>query len=256
VQLQTGFGAALCAGLVASAASAGVTFSFSSDSNNDGPTFFGEPTGAPGGSNLLMDGADHDASGSVIVGLMVDANGDEPGGGSTFNSIFDFEGVTISYDATDLGSGIWQHQYTMSGSFSFVESGTGAEVLQIDFTNAYFTSFSSGPDASFSLGNAAALQTNAAVDSGLLFTPGAPLVALGIDAADLAASENFAFSLTNMTAAEDPSLPLHLGADGSWQHHWMSEGSFSAAASAIPAPGALALLVCSLFVGFGRKRAA
>lgn len=241
-----GFVAALCTGLVAASANAAVTFSFASDTNNDGPTFFGGPL--PGGPvNGLSDGAAFDSSGAVIVNLMVDPNGDLPGGGSAFNSVFDFDGVSTGYSVGAFAGG-FVHVWSFSGSFTFTDTGTGLEVLRIDFTNALFTSFSSDQ---FELGPSATLQANAATDAGLSFTPGMPLAGLGITAADLSAQEGFAFGLTNLRSIV-PGMPLHLGQGGSWFHPWIAEGSFSA--SAVPGPAAAALLGAAALIGRRRRR--
>jgi hypothetical protein len=242
VNVHSGCVAALVGGLVVSAANGAVTFSFSSDGNNDGPTFAGDQF-------VLSDGADFDANNSVIVGLLVDPNGDLPGGGITFNSLFEFQAETTGYDIVEIEPGLFVHSWTMSGSFTFTETGTGIEVLQIDFDNAVFNSVSS---SSGLLGGTATLQAHAATGS-VAFTPGSPLLGLGIDASDLAFGEGFAFSLTNLAAAAGAgSVGV---SDGAWATEWISEGSFSAAASAIPAPGAMALLVGAMLAQSRRRRA-
>lgn len=254
------YGGALGGAALASSANASVIFSFGSSSNADGPTFLGEMAPMtepppPEGTNMLTDGGMHDASGEVVVGLQVDANGHEPGGGTSFNSVFSFEAMSLDYEVSQFGGG-WVHQWTMDGEFVFTESGSGVEVLRIVFDNALFTSFVEfGDDGSgqFEMGRSATLQSNEGADPSLSFIAGAPLIALGIT--DLSVGEAFGFALSDIVALDHPSLPLHLmGDSGGWFHHWMAEGSFVASASAVPAPGALALLLCSIVVGLTRRR--
>jgi hypothetical protein len=251
VNFHPGFVAALCSGFIASASYAGVSFSFGSDSNPDGPTFAG--TGLPAGSsNQLLDGSAFDSSGATEVGLIVDVNGNQPGGGSLFNSIFDFTGVTSSYSASAFAGG-FLHSWSVSGSFTFTETGSGLEVLQIDFTNAVFTSFSA---SSSTLGSSATLQTSDDLDAALLFTPGAPLLGLGVTAAALASDESFSFSLSGLQASNGSGAPLALSAGGHWNQSWLSEGSFSASASPVPGPAGLALLGIAAIMGRRARRRA
>jgi hypothetical protein len=233
--------AAAAALFLSSAAPADVIFSFASDSNNDGPTFAGERHDMLG--NELFDAAGHDAGGSVMVGLFVDANGDDPGGGSVFDAIFDFEAVTTGYSVSSFAGG-FVHQWSMEGFFSFTETGTGLEVLRISFANALFTSFSNDQ---FALGQTATIQTSISVDSSLSFDAGEPLAGLGITDAALSERQGFAFTLTNLRSPEFPGQVLHLFENGDFTHHWVSEGSFSA--SAVPGPGSWAIGAIGLFAG-------
>jgi MYXO-CTERM domain-containing protein len=224
--------------MLSALAAADTTFSFASDSNNDGPTFEGL---AP---SSIVDGEALDASGDVIVDLLFDANGDLPGGGSSFNSFFNFDADTTDYNVTAFG-GNFIHSWTMSGSFDFVETGTGLTVLTIAFENALLTSFSSSSTA---LGTTATLQSSEDVDPGLAFTPGNPLIGLGIT--DLSANEGFAFTLTNIVSLAGGSVGLTQ--QGAFVGDWQSEGSFSAVA--VPAPGALAMLGLAALAGRRRRR--
>lgn len=242
--------ALLVSAVVVSTANASVTFSFASDSNNDGPTFFGHgTTGSP--TNVLTDAAAFDNSGQVVVGLMVDTNGDAPGGGTTFNSLFSFTGATTNYAATPFAGG-FLHSWSMSGTFSFTDTGSGLQVLAINFTNAVFTSFSASAST---LGTTAALQDSEALDTPLTFVPGAPLIGLGINAAALASNEGFSFALANIRSAPTAGAPLTIGTNGAWLQQWVSEGSFAAAAQAIPGPGSLALLGFGMLASCRRRRA-
>lgn len=252
MKLQLGCVGALCASVAVSSAHAGVTFSFSADSNNAGPEFTGQsaPT-LP--FNIASDGGIFNPNSSVIVELLVDVNGAMPGGGTVFNSIFDFSGVTASYSVIPFGNG-YAHHWVMSGSFTLTETGSGLEVLRVDFNQALFSSFSDSTDL---LASTATLQTSETLDAGLTFTAGAPLVGLGVTNADLALGENFAFALSNIQAVGNSSAPLTLGANGNWMQNWIGDASFTAGASAIPAPGAIALLMLGIFMGWrGRRRLA
>lgn len=245
------FGVVLFASAVAvSTANASVTFSFASDSNNDGPTFFGHGTpGSP--TNVLTDAAAFDNSGQVIVGLTVDTNGDAPGGGTVFNTLFSFTGATTNYASMPFAGGFLQ-SWSMSGTFNFTETGSGLQVLAISFTNAVFTSFS---PSSTTLGTTATIQDSEALDAPLTFIPGAPLIGLGVNAAALASNEGFSFALANIRSAPAAGAPLTIGANGSWLQQWVSEGSFAAAAQGVPGPGSLAILGFGLLAGPRRRRA-
>jgi hypothetical protein len=231
------------------AAAADITFSFASDSNADGPTFFGGFDEMKG--NHILDGEDHDDDdGDVIVGLIVDENGDAPGGDTTLSSVFSFEAMTTSYSVAAFDGG-FVHQWTAEGFFTFTQTGTGLEVLRIRFENALFTSWSANQ---FELGTTASLQSSTGIDPELEFHAGEALIAQGITDADISTNEGFGFSLTNIRSAEFPGLPLHLFANGDFAHHWISEGSFSATAA--PCPGAWVLVLGGFLPGARRRRLA
>lgn len=239
---------AISAGVLisASTANAAITFSFASDTNPDGPTFNGFTPA--GGGNTLRDGAPFDSSGAVEVGLLVDANGDLPGGATTFTSRLLFNGSTTGYNVTGFG-GAFTHSWTMTGSIEFIETGSNLTVLTINFTNALFSSFS---DSMANLGTSATIQGNRLTDPSLSFVAGQPLNGLGITSASLSANQSFGFSLSDIRTAAGGASPVEVGLNGSWPTAWISEGSFSAAA--IPAPAVLALFGIAGTVGMRRRR--
>jgi hypothetical protein len=251
VKLYSGLAAALCAGIVVVPASAGITFSFAADSDDSGFTYSGTNSSPAPPINLLSDSVGD----PVIVDLIVDVNGAAPGGSTTFNTIFDFSGMTSSYSAIPFAGG-FVHHWAMGGSFTFTQTGSGLEVLRIDFGNALFSSISNSMTA---LGGSASLQTSEGLDGSLNFIAGSPLAGLGITNEDLDANESFSFGLSDLHAAgANPSAPLTIGAGGSWLQSWLADASFTAGAgAAVPSPGAIVLLLLSgLVTRRGRRRVA
>ena len=214
-----------------SVATADVTFSFASDDNQDGPTFWG--TGA-----LILDAGMFSADGIVNVDMLVDPDGDGPGGRTAFETAFLFKVGTFDYFMTPFDGG-FIHHWLVAGSYLFEKTGTESLVLDVSFNggNALLTSWS--PNAK-TLGATIPLQDAFEVDPALVFTAGVPLNDLGIF--DLP-QPDFAFTFTNVRSIATGGLPM-INAAGLFIDPWLSEGSWSA--HAIPAPGALALLGCGL----------
>lgn len=247
--------AALCACGFAASANAEILFSFSANSNPDGPTLWGDPAVADGGVvNQLFDAAPFNADNAVNVTLSVDVNGHDPGGVTNFNTRLVMPGATTSsYVRFDNGS-VFTHNWIMSGSFALIDVLTQEAVLTVAFDNAQFTSFSGAGDA---MGATAALQGSEGVDANLSFTPGAALQGLGIN--DLSVGESFAFAISNIM----PLVPLAgevptVGIDqtGNWLNTWVGDASFSASASIVPGPGALIAMAGGLACWRRRRRVA
>ncbi|TVQ53482.1 MAG: hypothetical protein EA377_07860 [Phycisphaerales bacterium] len=228
---------------MAGVTNAAVTFSFASDSIDNGPAFGG---GGAGAQDQLGTG-----TGSPLnLTLLVDPDSTTPGGVASFDASFNFTATAIDHDFTTFGSAV-VHNWLLNGSFSFVDNVSGDDILTISFNEAIMTSVS---NSGLALGSTATIQASQDLSpSNLTFTPGAALTSLGITAADLSAQENFSFTLTNILSTTGTSHPM-LGSNGTWQQAWLADGSFSA--SAIPAPGALALLALSGLIGATRRRRA
>lgn len=214
---------ALAALLLLSAPVGAVTFSFASDDNDDGPTFQGHSGGSM--VNDFNEGSAPSADGTVQVDLMVDLNDDASGGVVIFPSVLTFGGNISGYSVVARGAG-FVHQWDVSGSFTFRHQGTGQLLLVVSFDNGLFTTYS--PSVG-SLGETATLQDSAGVDSALTFTPSTMLAAIGVTSTSVSASEDFAFTLTNIRSTVLSGLPYidH----GQFLHGWIAEGSFSAHAS-------------------------
>lgn len=225
--------------LATSAASADITFSFASESHEDGPVFLGENSG---GSNELSNFASPNS-----VNLLVNPDSTMPGGISSFNAAYSLNTTTTFYQSVGFGP-VTTHQWVLDGSFSFVDTSSNDLILTVMFNEAVLTSVSG---SSSTMGSTATLQSSLDIDAGLTFIAGPALNAIGIDSANLSQSQDFAFTLTNIQEMSGSGLPS-LGMDGSWTDSWTSEGSFSA--SAIPAPGALALLGLAGLICVRRRR--
>lgn len=227
-----------------SAATADVTFSFASDDNRDGPTFWGF---LDGGLNRILDAGPFSADGWVNVDMMVDPDGDGPGGSTAFATAFEFDGITTRYLLIPFNGG-FIHQWLMEGQYFFEKTGTGLHVLDVHYQRALLTSWSPSPSV---LGDTMTLQDSWQVDPALLFVAGDPLNGLGIFDADLI-QPDYAFTFTNIRSIETGARPL-IGAKGEFIDPWISEGSWSA--HGVPAPGAFALLGYGLLAARRRRRA-
>lgn len=221
-----------------SAASAAITFSFASESHEEGSVFLGQNSG---GQNQLSNFAS-----PTGVTLLVDSDSTTPGGISSFNANFGLGATTTSYQMVSFGP-VTTHQWTLSGSFSFIDANTSADILTVNFDQAVLTSVSS---SNTSMGSTATLQSSFDFDPGLSFTAGSALNAIGITSTNQSQMQDFAFTFTNIQSLAG-GLP-GIDVNGDWTSSWSSDGSFSA--SAIPTPGTLAILILAGLVGTRRRR--
>lgn len=213
---------ALALSTVLATPAAAVTFSFASDDNDDGPTFVGNSGGSM--PDDLNEASAFSFDGAVNVDLMVDANEDAVGGVTVFKARLFFAGRTSNYGLQGRGAG-WVHSWDVDGEFLFVDAASGQPILAVTFDFGWLSTTSSNIVA---LGDTATLQTSEGVDPSITFTTFTPLHAIGIKNVHVAASEDFAFTFTNLRAS-----PARGGGPARIDHgeflgDWLSEGSFSA----------------------------
>ena len=216
----------ILASVLAALPAAGVTFSFASDDNDDGPTFRGNSGGSMPydlneASGLSLDG-------NVDVDLMVDTNGDAAGGVVVIPSRFYFDGVISNFTIT-LRGGARVIQWDVEGTFYFTQASSFGLLLIVTFDNALLTTYSPN---SFTMGQTATLQSSDDVDAGLDFTSTLLFQSLtGVSNLALNGSEDFAFTFTNIRDIDSGGGLPRLD-HGLFLRNWASEGSFSAHAAA------------------------
>jgi len=215
--------AALCL-LVAAAPAAAVTFSFASDDNHDGPTLRGNSGGSM--PDDLNEAASFSLDSTVDVDLIVDLNDDAAGGLVTFQAELEVAAAIRSYSVAARGANYVQ-QWDLDGVIAFRHAGTGQLLLTITFDNALFTSLS--PSIG-SLGETASLQGSEGTDPVIRFRTFPLLQGIGVNDGAVSASEDFAFTMTRIRRTPGGGLPYldH----GLFLSNWISEGSFSAHATA------------------------
>ncbi|MFZ4574111.1 MAG: hypothetical protein ACOYN0_06915 [Phycisphaerales bacterium] len=222
---------------IAAGSSHAALFSFASDRNQDGPTFSALAV------NAISDGRSLDANGVISVDFLADRDNDGPGAAQSVEAQFEFAANITSYQVVAFG-GQFIHNFTISGAFNIVQPGAQPTVIfHAMFNNALFSSFSNSANQ---LGRSAQIQANDQADPSLMFATGGVLA--DIDVSD---QRDFAFSLSNVQLANGNRVPV--SANGITAVPWSAEGSFSA--SAIPAPGVLALGGLGLIATARRRRA-
>lgn len=228
--------AALSGCMFMGAAQADITFSFGSDGNADGPTF-------AGGGLSMFDGGAFSGDGQVNVDFLVDTNGDGAGGGFNFAEVFLFGAELSNYTMSAEGGG-FVHIWHVQGAFSMDD---GTFDFGVSWDDALLVSYS---ESSRFLGTTMTLQGSEGIDPSVLFQAGENLNGIGITDASISGNESFAFSLTNVRTLEGQRVPV--SNEGVILDEWISEGSFSA--SAVPAPGALGLLISAGLISRRRRR--
>lgn len=203
-----------------------VCFSFASDRNSDGPTFFGQPP------VNVRDGSPVDPSGSVVVELWV-----QPfcNSGPLFS-----RKVQVLY-RTEIGPyqpfpflGGFANTWNAEGLVRFIDLATSSVFLDIEFHRGLMTSWSTAPDL---LGPTATVQDSEDLDPNIQFIAGPELLAIlaaaGYPAGLLDVGEDFAFTMTNIRepgpGGAAAVVPIVV-ATGELLDRWVAEGSFSAAA--------------------------
>ncbi|MCP3960319.1 MAG: hypothetical protein GY719_20950 [bacterium] len=201
-----------------------VTFSFASDDNHDGPTFNGHSGGSM--PDDLNEASAFSVDGVVNVDLMVDLNDDAPGGIVIFPAEFFFAGSISNYTPSARGAN-WVQTWDVDGVATFRHAGTGQNLLQITFDGALLTSLSPSLGT---LGETATLQDSEGVDPTIRFRTFPLLQGIGVNDGAVALSEDFAFTMTRIRRTDTNGLPFldH----GLFLRSWISEGSFSAHATA------------------------
>lgn len=202
-----------------------ICFSFASETNVDGPNFYGIP------GITLLDGAPFNPDGLVNVRMLIQPFCD---GGPLFvrpvNMFID--SIHWSYMQAPFVGNI-KHNWALRGSVVFIDGVTGALFLQIDFETALLTSWS--PFVA-NMGQTATLQDSEGTDPNIRFTPGPELnnimAMAGFPPNMLHRNEDFAFTLTNIREVGG-SAPFFVPLDpatGEWLKEWLADGSFSATA--------------------------
>lgn len=239
-QLQTGI--TLSVALLASLAGTAKAdfFSFASDRNGQGPIFQGIPIDPPG-SGGIADAGPINPSGRVTTDLLWDADQNGPNPAIVIPAYFTFQAGLTNSQLTPIAGGFLE-SWTASGVYQFHDPLTNAVILQVQFNNAAFVSFSDSPNF---LGETATLQSSGSTDAGLTFTGFGPLAGR-----DLSGLRTQSFTLTALRGAQGGRAPVAQG--GLVLPGWVSEGSWSA--SAVPAPGALALGGFGCMLTFRRER--
>ena len=195
-------------------------FSFASDDNHDGPTFFlFAPTSLDDGAGVSLDG-------DVNVDLVVDLNDDVNGGLVTFQSTLDFDAELYDYQIVPWGAD-WVHQWRARGTIylSHLDGAAASLILRIGFDNALVTSWSADPTT---LGQTVTIQDGEKIDPGILFSAGPFLTGLDVFNSTLAKGESFAFTLTNVRDAGTLKHFPKIDTTGKFLDKWIAEGSFSA----------------------------
>lgn len=218
----------------------GAYISFASDTNHAGPTFISNNTQIP----TFRDGGPSTLGGQVALKLLVDADEDGPGAAVSYDIFFKFNATLTNYNRHNL-AGNWIHEYTSFGRYEFVDANSGALLLGVNFHEALFTSWSR--DMGF-LGTSATLQSNLGPDD--------DMSSEGLLVQQFRDLQDWAFTLTNLRATSvKPGDVVPVGNDGSHRYDWKSEGSYSATLTAIPAPGAIALIGLGGLIAGRRRRA-
>ncbi|MFA6046187.1 MAG: hypothetical protein WC718_14480 [Phycisphaerales bacterium] len=239
-QLQTGI--TLSVALLASLAGTAKAdfFSFASDRNGQGPIFQG--VGAtPPASGGINDASALNPGNRVNTQLLWDADQNGPNPAVVIPAYFTFQASLSNPAVAPIGGGFLE-SWTATGQYEFRDPANNAVILRVQFNNAAFVSFS---DSQGLLGETATLQSSGATDSGLTFTGFGPLAGR-----DFSTLRTQSFTLTALRGAQGGRAPINQG--GFILPGWVSEGSWSA--SAVPAPGALALGGLGGLLIFRRER--
>jgi hypothetical protein len=202
-----------------------ICFSFASENNVDGPNFHGQPL------NFLFDGGPFNVDGRVNPRILVQPFCDV-GGVFSRPVIMRINSQHWAYIQAPFVAGNWVHDWALKGQIVFIDAITGGLFLQIDFSSALLTPWSTGNTF---MGTTATLQDSERTDPNIVFTPGPELLnimaAAGFPAGNLNFCEDFAFTLTNIhkIGGTAPFFPP-LDAAGNWLADWLADGSFSATA--------------------------
>ncbi len=195
------------------------SFSFASDSFDNGPTFKGA-----GGTSTFYSGAE--------VDLVVDLNEDRYGGIVTFLSNLNLKAEAYDHQVFYIGSQylhVWKVYSEMK--FSHVNPRLNTPILDIGFKEAVLTSWSPNE---YTLGETMTLQTSQSADPSIYMQSYAFLNGIGIPQYSLNASKDVAFTFTNVRSVNDNGNEeklVNLDERGNFKDDWIAEGSFSASAA-------------------------
>lgn len=187
--------------------------------------------------------------------------------------------VAANGTSTQIFPGLWQHNYQVTGTFSFLDAVSGATLLTATVGTANSPAILTvpGPNASTWSTSGAVLGSDSfnvvtytafpALVTAINALGGPTAAQYGINipagstSVDSIGPDDFGFTLTtiNVNTAVPPSTVLGpavaLGANKVPLQNWASEGSYSGSAvGGIPTPGAAGLLGLGLLVGARRRR--
>ena len=229
--------AVLAVGCLVSSSQAAL-FSFASDNDHTSWTF----TGSGGTISDANDPTDPQ------ILLVDDHNGPLP----AIPFAVEFQAsFTIGFLASvPLGGGAFVHNYSLNGTFSFVD-GTGNTLLSATVTNGAFTALG-GALSWYSTGTIQA-NDNGTGGSVAYTLNGAAIPGYDLQPGPSQGEDDMAFTLSalnlnNMDVVLDPQTHLPTG-------EWDSEGSYSGTArNFIPAPGAAMIAALGGLVALRRRR--
>jgi len=174
---------------------------------------------------------------------------------------FDVEFVadfTIEHVSSDSVDGIVLHNYTVDGEFSFVDN-SGTEpmtILSAVFSNGVLTA--PGDESNWGT-NAAVIASDLFTD--VTYTSGLENPDYGLFLGESIGGDDFSFELTLLNTSgalpydgEDPGVPISVDGDSLPSEMWFAEGSFSGAATFVPAPSAAGLLALAGLAGLRARR--
>lgn len=238
----------VCAGLSASLGSVAQAafISFASDNDHASYTFRGN-------NGLLASAAD---TLDPQVLLLDDNNGVLPALAFNTNFIADFQINYIGSTGLPL-PGKYVHSYNFSGSFSFVDAGTGAALLNGAIQGGVVTAVGSGtgPVSPTSWDDTATIQFSDRFGVVTYTWFGADLPAYGLRTGfSSTVDDDGAFTLTSLSRLAG-GLGISLNPQtGLPNAEWHSEGSFSGRTTIVPAPGSLALCGLAAAMVVRRRR--
>jgi hypothetical protein len=274
------------AALAAAGSANAVFFSFASDNGDSYFTFRSTSNTSVANSFNIVEGSPAGLPGPAgspsfsAINLVIDDN-NGPLAARVLRTKFTANLVAANGTSTQIFPGLWQHNYLVTGSFSFLDAVSGATlltatigangpaVLSVPGPNANTWSTAGAVLGADSFGvvtytafpalvNAInALGGPSAADFGLIIPAGSSSV-------DSLGPDDFGFDLTviNVPNAGAPNLPsginVALGTNKVPLQNWASEGSYSGSAAGgfIPAPGAAALLGLGGLIAARRRRTA
>lgn len=254
----TSFGALALLSLAGSAQAA--FFSFASDDDSSQFTFRG--TAGSGSSFSISNG--RSPSTTPVTLKIDDNNGALPTVSLNVGFLAD---MTVRWEGSVGVAGSQTHVYSVLGSFSFVND-AGAPLLTGTFNNANTPAVMTVLGSMTNWGSAGSIfgsDTVSGFAGAVTWTATADLIALansqsinlaqyGIVAGSSASPDDFAFTLTDLNAA-NANVPID-SMSRLPSAAWQSEGSFSGSAvNGIPSPsGAVALVGAAGLILAGRRR--
>jgi hypothetical protein len=232
---------AAAAFLAAAGAADAAFFSFASDSADRAWTF--------SGSGSTFNAASLGGANNPVILNIDDNNGTQP---RLEVSCALTASTTIAFAGDVPVGGAISHNYTASGSYSFLDIASGTTILSVTYSGLLFTA-RGGPGTWFTT---AALQGDNTAGTVTMTWSGANLPAYGLaNNAIYRGGFSFALDAINTSggipyAGQNPGLNLTNNLPNAT---WFAESSF--AATTLPSPSSLTLLGLSGLIGARRRRA-